>query len=669
MEQFKSFFGEIVGRNDFDFLNSGNRNVIVQTHNTITNNVGGIVEGLAVTVPTTDPTSLVVGKGSFYTSGRFSEVNNQGGGERGDLYQQQTFRGLPSTPPIGTTPQYLLVYAKIVNSNTDSNPLTSSNVVTSKNLQTGENVPIRVYPKATIVVTNPGFRSTLLATEGVHLALIQVDWIGIEQQSGGSGTTGVIQFIDRTVANNYTIGGSVDVVTKKVLDAGIPDSFLTTRMFVDNSIEGVKFKDNSVITQKISAWDGVSEYNDLTGSGVANQHLKDEAVTVEKINYKLGLDGFNNRNRVLNSSFETASGTTTLPALWDVTADTGANVNIVTFASDNNAPKFGNNGVFYDSGIDGGSGEALSLSLSQIIEFDGSLKNVPLSAFFWAKEVNVTDFSPPVSSTGLEGTIEFLDSSDITQQTNTFGLVSGTSLSNYTQYSTDAPVIYTGNINSTKVRLTIGGKFNGAYYVDGAWLGATDLIPNFDLNPSEYITVGGIPATDVTGQIITSQITDGAVVTRKVRNADGSLSTDTGNGIVTGQIRDNAVTTSKIADGSITASKLAAGTGLIPAGAILIIDDSSCPTGFTEATEFAGLFPLGRNASTSIGSGGINSFDIGGAARATNQTTTDTEPNHVHGIGGGGAYDINAPGGGSISGGGGHSHDVPFRTVLFCRKD
>jgi len=270
MRQFSPFFGQIVGRNDIDFLNAGNRNGIVQTHNTITNNVGGIVEGLDVTVPTTDPTSLVVGKGAFYTSGRFSEVNNAGGGERGDLYSQQTFRDLPRTPPVGTTPQYLLVYAKIVTSNADSNPLESSNVVTSKNLQTGENVPTREYPKATIVVTNPGFSSTLLATEGVHLALIQVDYIGIAQQSSNK----TIQFINTSIANNYTIGGSLDIVTEKILDAGIPDDFLTTRMFIDNSIEGVKFKDDSVITQKISAWDGATAYNDLTGSGVANQHLK-----------------------------------------------------------------------------------------------------------------------------------------------------------------------------------------------------------------------------------------------------------------------------------------------------------------------------------------------------------------------------------------------------------
>ena len=57
---------------------------------------------------------------------------------------------------------------------------------TSRNLQTGENVPTRQYPQVSIVVTNPGFASTLAAVEGVPLALIQVDFNGISRVSGGT---------------------------------------------------------------------------------------------------------------------------------------------------------------------------------------------------------------------------------------------------------------------------------------------------------------------------------------------------------------------------------------------------------------------------------------------------------------------------------------------------
>ncbi len=683
MDQLKPFFGQIIGRNDIDFLNESNRKIIVQTHNTITNNNGGIIEGLEVTISTTDKRSLTVSRGSFYTSGSFSDVNNQGGGERGDLLTQQTFSGLPSTPPIGTSPQYLLVYAKITDSNSNPNPLKSNVVVTSKNLQTGENVPTQQYSKAIVVVTNPGFRSTLLSVEGVLLALIQVDYIGTEQVSNNNS----IQFIDTSIATNYIIGGAIDVKNQKIVDDGVPDSFLTSRMYSDNSITGPKFSDNSITTPKFSNWDGITEYNDLTGSGIANQHLKDEAVTSNKINYKFGLDGFNSRNRVLNSSFETASGTSTDPENWNVAKDLGTNVSITSFSSDPTSPKFGNNSVFYLGAVDGGD-NALGVELSQIIEFDGgTLKDVPISSFFWAKEIGATDFSK-TNTTGLRGKIEFLDSSEVVRQTEIFGVVSGTNLSNYTQYSTESPVTYTGSITSNKIKLTIGGNFNGSYYVDGVWLGNTNLIPNFDINPSEYFSIDGIDANIITGEISTSQIADNAITTKKIKNADGSLSIDSGNGIISSHIRNGAIVSSKLANGAVTSEKLAAGTGLIPAGAIILWDNQSspnCPEGFEEAIEFRGMFALGMQAAGVLGTIGINSNDIGGTFPATSASPGNTvtgEGTHGHTTGGNSGNAIQhgtvspadvSPQGhihtiASNQGAHVHNTNIPFRTVKFCRK-
>jgi len=141
-----------------------------------------------------------------------------------------------------------------------------------------------------------------------------------------------------------------------------------------------------------------------------------------------------------------------------------------TFASDNSAPEFGDNAIQFVGSIDGGTGEAAHVDLSQIVSFEGNLKDVPISAFYWAREIGVTDFSIP-ATTGMQGTIEFLDTNPTPTvlQTETFGLISGVSNSDYFQYTTDAPVVYTGTVTSKSIRITIGGDFNGSYYVDGSF--------------------------------------------------------------------------------------------------------------------------------------------------------------------------------------------------------
>lgn len=678
MEQFKPFFGEIVGRTDLDFLNAGNREAIVQTNNVLTNNNGGIVNGLDVSV-SPDKLSVLINAGVFYTSGIFGDTNNSGGGERGELLTQQFFTTLPETAPIANQPSYLLVYAKIINSNTNPDPLKSSAVVTSKNLQTGENVATREYSRAVIVVTNPLLRSTALTIAGVPLALIQVNYVGTNKVA----SNGSIQSTDTTIRRNYIVGGSVDVNNQKILDAGVPDNFLTTRMFADNQVSGPKFQDNSIGTIKLAIWDGVTAYNDLSGSGVANQNLKNGAVTQSKLNYKLSLNELATRNRLVNSSFETFSGSSaTLPANWNITEDLGTNIAIEVFTPSIPA-KFGNNSLLMQGGIAAGPNTALNLQISQIVDFNESIANTPISAFFWAKEVAVTSFATSGTS-GLHGTIEFLDSnvsSPAVLLSQTFGLVSGVSSTDYVQYSTDTPVLYSGATRATRIRYTVGGAFNGTYLVDGAFLATSALIPRFDVTPSEYVTVGAVNVSLLSGQIIASQIADGAVVTSKVRNADGTNSTDTGFGILGTQIRPSGINTINIADGAITSAKLAPGTGLVPQGAVIIWDQSTvCPSGFTEAVEFRGFFPLGKTLSGVLSNVGTKSNTIGGSNPAVDETinktaTEDTAHNHDVNIGGGdvgGAGTARAfPGDYTTSTehqSHAHSAMIPFYTVMFCRK-
>ncbi len=428
----------------------------------------------------------------------------------------------------------------------------------------------------------------------------------------------------------------------------------------------------------MAVWDGLTLYNDLGGSGVANQNLKDGAVTQSKLNYKLSLNEFNIRNRMINSSFEIFSGTSvTLPSNWDITEDLGTNIAIQVFSPAVPA-KFGNNSLLMQGGVLAGPSTALNLQISQIVDFNESIANTPMSAFFWAKEVAVTSFSIS-GTTGLHGKIEFLDSnisSPTVLLSKEFGLVSGVSNTDYVQYSTDAPVFYSGTTKATRIRYTIGGAFNGTYLIDGAFLGTSSIIPRFDITPSEYISIGSINTSLLVGQIVSSQIADGSVITSKIRNADGTNSTDTGFGIVGGQIRPSGINTINIADGAITAAKLAPGSGPIPVGSIIIWDQTStCPTGFIEAQEFRGFFPLGLNPSTVIGNAGIDSSSIGGSNRATDQTvnSTSTAGNHTHSV----ATNDVAPGGGTgvtrgatTSADGNHAHttQIPFRTVLFCRK-
>jgi hypothetical protein len=183
-----------------------------------------------------------------------------------------------------------------------------------------------------------------------------------------------------------------------------------------------------------------------------------------------------------------------------------------------------------------------------------------------------------------------------------------------------------------------------------------------------------------------ARIVDGTITTRQIKNADGSTITTVGNGIVGSQIRLGTITANNIMDGTISAGKLAQGVGAVPKDAILMFmsqegTNDGCPDGFEYVTDFEGRFPLGRNtdAGSNINRAGIKrgAKIVGTTANGDNDATISSSP-HAHGIGeGGGNRDVG--GGGTTCSHYSHNHggatggattpiQVPYMTVIFCKK-
>jgi hypothetical protein len=698
MKEALPFYGQIWRKDDISFQTGGLREEIVQTHNVFTDNIGGVVNGMQLT-RSSDNLTLYVSPGEFYSAGQLSEVNNNGGGERCQLFSQQIFTTLPETAPFQGQPTYLLVYGKVVSSTTNPNPLSAGTLVTSRNINTGENIPTRSYTTAQIVVSNPIVRDNVNNINGVPLALVQINYSGTTKLSSG----GTINFIDESVRKNYIIANTVDVYNNRLLDQGVVDQFVTNRMIASGSITGDKFADNSIVSQKISVWDGNTAYNSLLGSGIANQHLKDQTITVNKINYQQGLNGFQVRNRLYNSSFENLSGTSTPgadgPAKWDVSVTPNTFVDIVQTSADPQAALFGQAAVQ----IKGGdlSGVAQPVSISQVVEFGESLKGKPLSAFFWAKELSSTP--SPSGNTGLQGKLEFLSGGAV-QQTNIFTTVTPSGSSEYLQWASASGITYTGTTAvSTQVRFTIGGNFRQFYYIDGAFLGETNLIPNYDLNPSEYILIESISANLISGTIGHPQIAPQAIWNNNIMSITGGPSIGPGTyGIANDQIQPGAVTPDKLS-GLIPSSKIDTTTlGLIPEGGIILWDRGAgydptdptnvCPEGYGVVLGLQGMLPLGVNPdpTSDIQNPGVASNTIGGmnktkaltgnvGANADNITSTENQA-HTHNVDlaghdVGGGHDTARVSPGTVATGGenqNHNHNfpvrLPFYTVNFCRK-
>ena len=125
--------------------------------------------------------------------------------------------------------------------------------------------------------------------------------------------------------------------------------------------------------------------------------------------------------------------------------------------------------------------------------------------------------------------------------------------------------------------------------------------------------------------------------------------------------------------------------GLVPAGAIILWDGSSCPAGYTRLTAYDGKFLVGSSAAGS--GGGSNTHNHGGAT-GSHALTISEIPSHSHGIRG----HANAGGPGpnwfpntsdpvfttteSAGGGAGHTHPISavdnrpeFMTILLCKKN
>jgi hypothetical protein len=676
MNKILTFFGQIIKKSDLDFLNTGNRQASVVTHIDLTQQGGGVINGLDV-FSSSDGLSIVVMPGSFYSSGPYNENNGFGGGERGEIFTTQTFTGLPITNNIGAgIPTYLLVYAKTTTQNSDPNPLHNQAIYSTKNIQTGENEPVREYTVGKIIVTNPIPSSEVKNYDGVPLALVTV------------GQNGTITTIDTSIKTNYAVGGTLDVVTGFISDKGIQDNFITTRMVSGNSITGDKFADNSITSVKIASWDG-SSTSEISGNGIATAHLKDGAVTTSKLNYSGSMINFNERNRVFNASFENYGGIVSgisSASKWNINADAGTYARRDTISTAKSlTPKFGDAALFIQGGSLGGN--ALNVQVDQVVDFGGSINNTPISAYFWIKQQAQTSFTLS-GTTGFLGQIDFLNSADTIIQTNTFGPFSGNS-TDWNLIYTPSPIAYSGTTDiAKKVRLTLGGKFEGSYYIDGVYLGTSSILPGFDVAPPEYFSIDSLSASLISGQLTSSQIQDGSISTNKIGTVDGSAVTDSANGIVTAQIRDSAITTSKIADGAITATKLDPAAGLVPVNALILWDTTdTCPDGYTEATEFSGFFPIGRNSSTgsTLNAVGKNSdAKVGGAIAAKDVSnngtvgSAETVGNHTHPLpknrdnvsqGPGGAGTANDLGATNDGGSHGHNLKTPYRTVLFCRKD
>ena len=674
MNRLLTFFGQILRKNDIDFQQQSNRDNIVKTHIDFTDQAGGIVSGLEV-LPSSDGKSILITPGIFYTKGDYNEKNNIGGGERGQIFVTESVTGLPRTEPISNQPSFLLVYAKITNSNVNPDPTKSQTVSTSKNILTGQNLPIRNYAQGTIVVSNPILRSEVSKFNGIPLALLTVDYDenGFEQTFNGS----IQNIIVDGIRKPYLIGGAVDILNNTIDPNGIADGLIVNRMIANGTIDGVKLTDSSVGSEIVAPWDGTTSADDLTGDGIATGHLKNGAVTRPKISYTGSLAGFNTRNRLLNSSFEISDvNNVNIPATWELDAGGTSEIRIGIDSADSFPVKYGIKSLRFDGGSD--INGALSLEASQLVNFGEDLTGKPITPFFWAQINQVTDFAIS-GTTGLQGKIELLDKDNNVVQTNVYATISGNS-TGWIQYKPDAPIIYSGIGAPTQVNFIMGGAFGGSYYVDGAFLGMTDIVPEFDIKPSEFVNI-----TEFAGQITTAKLQDGAINTRKILRADGTVSTDLGAGIIGAQIRSGNILTSHIADGAITTAKLAADAGLVPKGAIILWDSgTSCPSGYIRVGEMDGRFPLGVNSDlgsniSTVGiQGGTKTPGSAGAGPSNGFINiTSAIGDHAHTINqvhqlyqGPGNRDDVYDNQGATNPAGGHSHNtiVPYYTVVFCRK-
>lgn len=681
MKLLRTFFGQILRKQDVDYQNNGDREAITRLSIDITAKQGGIISGLDV-FKSIDGLSVLITPGVFYSTGDFNATNNLGGGERGQVYTTQSFTGLPSTAPIANQPSFLVVYIKIANQNSNPDPTQLQTTTTSKNIQTGENVLTRDYPAGAIAISNPVLLTEVNKFNGVPVAILQVDYIGVSQVS----SNGTVQVIDTTVKRDYIIGGAVDVARQQLIASAVPNNFITTRMIGTQQITGDKFLTGTITSAAIASYDGSANIA-TTGNGIATDHLKTGAVTEDKVNYISGLNDFSQRNHVLNASFEISS---TDLINWTTVGDTGTSASIESNAS---TTKFG----IRSAKLAGGSaaGVAKSINISQKIDFGGPVNGQSITAYFYAKPLN--DFNTLISGTnGINGTLNFYNNINDTNPTTTQAFVgyTGVATGEFIQLGTSAPIVLpTTSTPISAIGIQIGGSFDNTVYIDGAYLGLTSLTPKFDVSLEEQIGAD-LNANNITqGSLDGARLADGAVVTSKIRAADGSVLSDGGFGIRGDQIRSGTIAATALQDHSITNQQLAAGVSAVPRNAILMfmVKDGTtlsdpiakgCPAGFAYVTEMEGRFPLGANSASAFtdyanpgSKKGTSIVGRNGGATDAFIGTTPGAGDHGHGSSGsssqsgGGASDSSQVGH-QHPNAGTHAHEeqVPFVTMIFCKQ-
>lgn len=677
MKLLRTFFGQVLRKQDVDYISNGYREGVTRLNIDLTSKFGGVINGLDV-FKSIDGLSILVTPGTFYSTGDFNSTNNLGGGERAQVYTTQSFAGLPATSPIANQPSYLVVYVKIANQNSNPDPTQLQTTPTSKNIQTGENVLTRDYPVGTLAISNPVLFNQINSFNGVPLAVLQVDYIGTTQVS----SNGTIQSIDNSIKRDYVIGGAVDVAKKQLIASAVPDNFITTRMIGSGQIVASQFLTGTVNSAAIAPYDGGLNVT-YTGNGVATDHLKTGAVTQDKINYMSGLNDFSQRNYVDNASFEEDGST---PINWTFVGDTGTTAVVIQGAS---SAKFGNNSILLTGGASGSPAVSKNLSLSQNVEFNEPINGQNLTAYFYINPVNSFNGTDYISGElTFYGNITDAVASSNAISTQTFATYSGITTNDYLQIQTTSPVVLPTTSNKASVvNIAVKGQFNNSVYVDAVYLGLTSASPKFSVSLEEQIGAD-LNADNITAGTLEGQyIADGAISTSKVRAADGTLISDSGYGIRGDQIRTQAITASNIANNTITTAQLAAGVAAVPPGAMIpffvrdatTISDPTkrgCPNGFQYMTQMEGRFPLGINPSSTqagmINPGTVRGNSVLGDSSTAFIGTVTAVGDHVHGIpgadvGGGGtsrAYP------GTTQGGGAHAHDevVPYVTVLWCLK-
>lgn len=507
MNFLKTFFGQILRKSDVDFQNSGARKTNVQTHIDYTRSNGGVTSGLDV-YKSVDGLSILVTPGVFYSKGGFIDSNSQGGGERCQIYTTQKISGFPATAPLNGNPTFLAVYAKPINQNNNPDPGQSQVVVTSKNIQTGENIPVRQYTAGIVTITAPILAGQISSINGVVLALVQIDYVGTTRVSSSLS----VQAIDTSVKQDYLIAGLIDVPKQKLSSLAIADNFIESRMIGDDQVIARNLADGLVTSPKLAVWDGITS-GTTSGSGVATDHIKNDAVTSAKLSPTGSLDGFSQLNYVFNGSFDIVPNTSVEPELvgWTVFNQISGNVAYsgapAGIFKTNTESVFGHNSaVMIGADPTKVPGAVVQgLALSQDINFNNErLNDKDVMAFFYMKTDNAIPTAIP-GITGVTASIQFLSSGTAIGDPTTIVNYSGGIL-DWTRFQTNSPVQFADSSTTADgIRFTVSGNLTNStsVFLDNFYVGLTNLLPSWspsqaDSDYADTLTKANIHTTNLT---------------------------------------------------------------------------------------------------------------------------------------------------------------------------